>query len=126
MRSGKIDQLLWGRKIDNTTGRATRAADVISKRCSWFGASGVLDGLLLRSPFHHSRLPAFPDYLGISDGCLRGSTAAETNGECHVSLRDIEALCGLFCTGDRWCRVCMCVCVCVCVETSRGARTHNP
>lgn len=32
VRSGEIDQLLWGRKIDNATG----AADVIHKRCSWF------------------------------------------------------------------------------------------
>lgn len=119
-RSGEIDRL-WGGKIDNTTGRA---ADVIYQRRSWFGASGVLNVRLLPSPFHHSLLPASPHYLGIAGGCLRGSIGAETNGECHVSLSDIEALCGLFSTGDRWCR--LCVCARGCVETSGGHGHTTP
>jgi len=55
-----------------------------------------------------------------------GSIAAETNGECHVSLRDIDALCGLVLhreggTGGA-ARACVaCACLCVCVETSRWA-----
>lgn len=110
MRSGEIDQLLWGREIDNTTGGATRAADVISKPCSWFVASGVLDGLLLRSFFSPFIASSFSSLLGdlgrlsVCEGVLL------QRRECHVSLRDIEALCGLFCTGDRWCRVCSGAC----------------
>ncbi len=43
-----------------------------------------------------------------------------------MSLRDIEALCGLFCTGDRWCRVCVSACLCVwCVLKLAGGHGHT-
>lgn len=85
----------------------------------------MLDGLLLRSPFHHSLLPAFPVYLGdlgrlsVCEGVLL------QRRECHVSLRDIGALCGVFCTGDRWCLVCLGV-VCVCVLKLAGGTDTQP
>lgn len=70
VRSDEIGQLLWRREIDDTTGRAAGAADVISKHGGWFAASGVPDGLLLRSPFRHSPFPALPAQPGMWDGCL--------------------------------------------------------
>lgn len=129
VRSGKIEQLFCGGKIDNTTGRARRAADVISKRCSWFVASGVLDGFSLCPPFSPFTAPSVSSLLGD----LRRLSVYEgvplRRRECHVSLRDIEALCGLFCTGDRWCLVCLGVwvlCVCACGLKLAGGTDTQP
>ena len=52
----------------------------------------------------------------------------QSERECHVSPRDIEALCGVFFTGRQ---VVLAVCVYVCVETvARGMDTldtqHKP
>lgn len=41
-------------------------------------------------------------------------------GECHVSLRDIEALCGLFCTGGQ-----VVPCVRACARVLKLAGTHG-
>lgn len=122
MRSGEIDQLLWGRKIDNTTGRA---ADVISKPCSWFVAGGVLEGVSLRSPPpYHSLLPAFPVYLGISDGWLtvrEYSIAAERGMPCVVA-RHRSSLWAVLHRGQ----VVPCVFGRVCPEASRGHGHTTP
>lgn len=113
----------------NTTGRARRAADVISKRRSWFVASGALDGFSLCPPFSPFTAPSVSSLLGD----LRRLSVYEgvplRRRECHVSLRDIEALCGLCCTGDRWCLVCLGVwvlCVCACGLKLAGGTDTQP
>lgn len=93
-------------------------------RCSWVCASSALDGSLLRFHFHQFVLPAFPVCSGISDGCCCQGLLLQKR-ECHVSLRDIGALCGLFCTGDRWCFVCLGVAY-TCTETSGGHGHTTP
>lgn len=56
-----------------------------------------MDGLpSLRPPPHHPRLSAF-DFEGSLFSV--GGVVAEINRECHVSLRHIGALCGLFASG---------------------------
>lgn len=68
---------------------------------SLHAAAGLVsDGSLLPSPFSQLLSPV---ESGTPDGCCAG--ALPRTRECHVSLRDIEALCGRVCTADRWCLV---------------------
>lgn len=83
------------------------------------------DGSLLPSPSPQSLSPALPADSGTPDGCCAG--ALPRTRECHVSLRDIEALCGRVCaprTGGVLCvRACGC---CVLVLNLAGGRTQPP
>lgn len=82
-------------------------------------------GSLLPSCFCQSLSPALPVEAGSPHGCCAG--VLPRTRERHVSLRDIEALCGLLCTADRWCLVRPGVWVlCVLVLNLAGGRAQAP
>lgn len=77
VRSGEIDQLLWSRKIDNTTGRAARAADVISQTLQLVWCQWCAGWVIIAFFFSSFTAPSVARVLGavgrlsVSERCCR-------------------------------------------------------